>query len=385
VVAGTINNINTTANDSLYLSAQIHGIDVNCLVDTGSTMTVLHPRKYFEIPAIDRPPLNYEGKQLRMADGGLVHPLGQITLPVQLSCGITVQQHMVVAEIEASAVLGYDFLYANACCIDVGEGTIKVRDKLFACNRVNQVMSPSPSVRRITVATTTVVPPRQEIMLLGQVDGSGEMTGSWMMEPTESFIKNRELLVARALVVPQSGCVPIRVANLADEPRTVYQKTSIATCQTVDVMPPIKSSKEGEEMIDVRQQTCSSVGVEQTVPEHLKDMWASMKDNLPEQHQQKVKNLLWAYEPVFAKSKMDLGCTGVVQHAIDTGTAVPIKQHPRRIPLSKRQEVQRAVAEMEARGVIQPSCSPWSSPVVLVKKKDGSLRFCIDYRLVNNR
>merc|ERR1712035_133700 len=61
----------------------------------------------------------------------------------------------------------------------------------------------------------------------------------------------------------------------------------------------------------------------------------------------------------------------------------PIRQPPRRLPIHKRLEAQRQVDQMLEDGVIEPSHSPWSSPVVLVRKKDGSVRFCVDYRRVN--
>ena len=50
------------------------------------------------------------------------------------------------------------------------------------------------------------------------------------------------------------------------------------------------------------------------------------------------------------------------------------------MPFAVRQEVSRQLQEMEKTGVIQPSNSPWASPIVLVRKKDGSHRFCVDYR-----
>lgn len=77
------------------------------------------------------------------------------------------------------------------------------------------------------------------------------------------------------------------------------------------------------------------------------------------------------------------GQTDLVKHSINTGNCTPIKQKPRRVPLAKREEVQKLIDEMLLEGVIEESCSPWSSPVVIVKKKDGSSRFCVDYRKLN--
>jgi len=85
----------------------------------------------------------------------------------------------------------------------------------------------------------------------------------------------------------------------------------------------------------------------------------------------------------FATSKLDLGYCADLQHDIDTGDALPIKQSPRRPALSPRQAEDDILQEMLDTGVIQPSNSPWSSPVCMVREKDDSFRFCIDYRRVN--
>ena len=62
----------------------------------------------------------------------------------------------------------------------------------------------------------------------------------------------------------------------------------------------------------------------------------------------------------------------------------PIHQRAYRTPLAKRKLIEQEIDEMLEAGVIRPSCSPWASPVTLVPKKDGTSRFCIDYRKVNN-
>ena len=81
---------------------------------------------------------------------------------------------------------------------------------------------------------------------------------------------------------------------------------------------------------------------------------------------------------------LERGETDLVRMAIDTCDASPRKQAPRRMPYTVRQEVAKQLKTMQQSGVIQPSCSPWSSPVVMVRKKDGSHRFCVDYRGLNS-
>ena len=78
------------------------------------------------------------------------------------------------------------------------------------------------------------------------------------------------------------------------------------------------------------------------------------------------------------------GNCDVVEHVINVKDSLPIKQVPRRIPLHLRKEVNEILEDMKKQGVIEESQSPWVSPAVMVRKKDGSLRFCVDYRKLND-
>ena len=75
--------------------------------------------------------------------------------------------------------------------------------------------------------------------------------------------------------------------------------------------------------------------------------------------------------------------TSVLAHHIDTEDYPPINVPPYRLPPSKRDEVERQIESMMRTGVVCPSRLPWSSPVMLVDKLDGSKRFCVDYHRVN--
>ena len=100
--------------------------------------------------------------------------------------------------------------------------------------------------------------------------------------------------------------------------------------------------------------------------------------------QQLLLELLMDFADIFAATPEDLGRTNTLNHQIDTGDAKPIRQPLRRIPPAKRKQTQKLLQEMLGKDIIQPSSSPWASPIVLVQKKDGSQRFCVDYRKLNS-
>ena len=122
------------------------------------------------------------------------------------------------------------------------------------------------------------------------------------------------------------------------------------------------------------------------VPEHLQELFQSTvhDNNLSSSLAAELKDLFVEHKDTFATGPTDIGYCDLLQHDIDTGDQFPIKQSPRRPPLSARQAEDDILDEMLESGVIEPSDSPWASPVCLVKKKDGTYRFCVDYRRVNS-
>nr|CAH8829254.1 unnamed protein product [Trichobilharzia regenti] len=92
--------------------------------------------------------------------------------------------------------------------------------------------------------------------------------------------------------------------------------------------------------------------------------------------------LLQEYSCVFDDGQV-MGRTNIVQHEIQTGDNLPIRTPPRRVPIHYQQQLDTMITDMLRKKVIKPSTSPWASPIVLVKKKDGSLRLCVDYRRLN--
>ena len=107
---------------------------------------------------------------------------------------------------------------------------------------------------------------------------------------------------------------------------------------------------------------------------------AQINPSLNAKDRETLSNVLSAYQNVFEES---LGHTNVVTHKINTGDSPSIRHRPRRLPYAHREEAERQINEMLNQGVIRPSSSPSSSPIVLVKNRNGEFRFCVDYRRLN--
>ncbi|XP_038050657.1 uncharacterized protein LOC119723850 isoform X2 [Patiria miniata] len=104
-------------------------------------------------------------------------------------------------------------------------------------------------------------------------------------------------------------------------------------------------------------------------------------ENLDDAQRADVDEILQRYTPVLT----DLpGKTHIIEHTVHLTTDVPIRSKPYPTPQATREVIKKEIDSMLKLGVIEHSESPYASPIVLVRKPDGSNRFCIDYRKINN-
>ena len=351
----------------------INGVDVSFLLDTGAAVTLLRKDTWDQANFDNKLTLlPYSTVQLVGVDGSPLTVHGRATVKLYLEGVSTTTDIVVVSPLTTEAILGLDFLQEHQARIDLPNRRVYLADQRMYLPLQSPVCAPAPR-DKISVCTVErfEIPPWSEKKIMATVQQAGAQ-GVWLLE--ESNNKCCSTSVARALVQVMSDQVPVCLLNTQAEPITVYPGTEIATLQQVELPTANVRAVAGG----------LNRGVDKQQWQLVSSILGEVETKLsPEEHEQFL-TLLCSYTDVFAASNSDLGRTSMLKHRINTGDAAPIRQPVRRLPPQQREEVQRLIREMLERGVVERSTSPWASPIVLVKKKDGTVRFCVDYRKVNN-
>ena len=246
------------------------------------------------------------------------------------------------------------------------------------------------TVFKICLDESVTVPPGMEIMVKGKIsdeNGCLSHTSQLVVESkSDSVLAKQGILVAKALVYPSNGVIPLRLMNWDSKPQSLHIKTMAAIAEPVESVTVLEGRDLDLSDLDLSDLDPDyACNIKEFDPGKLPDqiVWDANVDSLTDEQKRTFLDLLIKHRSVFAKSRYNLGRTDIVQHEIFTGDHKPIKQAAHRLPLNKREEAERQVKEMLDNGLVEPSTSPWSSPIVLVKKKDNSTRFCVDYRGLN--
>ena len=165
--------------------------------------------------------------------------------------------------------------------------------------------------------------------------------------------------------------------NISDNEIKIHKNSIVAHMEEVETL---NVGTQEVETLGLGTQNVGSIQIgnpdtqmeELELPEHLFKLFQESSKELGENDKIGLKNLLLKYRDSFSISSQDMGLTDIVEHQIFTQNVPPIKQVPRRISLAKMDDVDREIKDMFDKGVIEDSDSPWSSPIVLVKKKDNT-------------
>lgn len=270
----------------------------------------------------------------------------------------------IVAELNTAGIVGLDFMTEYECSIDLKQKCLVMDGKRIRCD-----MKGKMGCYRVSLVETVSIPPRHEMLTCGQInDYCHDIKGTGIIEPSDTFHKVDNAVVGRILATANEN-VPVRLMNPSNEVMVIYKGTVVGQFEQV---------KENADKVALEVKKNSSL------PEQLEELVKKASVNLKEGQVERVRQTLKEYQDVFALTDEQLGKTEIVKHLINTGNAKPIKERLWHVPQYAVEEVDRQGDDMLKWGIIEPSNSPWAAGVVLVRKKDNTLRFCVDYRSLNS-
>ena len=194
------------------------------------------------------------------------------------------------------------------------------------------------------------------------------MPSSGLLEGLTLFAENTGLIVD-----PSRWKVPVLVSNFSQDTVVVAPFSEVGMIAQVSAIQSITEPLHRPQ------------GDADSLPAHLRDLMDQTSRHLDTTQQCHLVDVLLHYSDLFPTPGSTLiGHTDAVEHGIDNGDSSPIRCAPRLMSPQKMIKEEECVTEMVTDGQIEPSDSPWSSSVVLVTKKDGGTRLCVDYRRLND-
>ena len=369
---------------SLVALGEIGETDTSFLIDTGASIS-LCPLSFADADAIA--PLG-PTDTVRTVGGTALPVVGKCVMPVHLENLETTHEFWITSVELRSPLLGLDFMKPRGMNVDLKD------DVLHWEGGAARLIVPSTQKEYlVALAEDVELEANSRIIAPGKIiDVHGRnvvRTGDRLIEPRREFVAKRNVAVARALVNGDTGKVPVQMMNITGQAIRLKKGTRVGVLEETDEY--VAMLGHGEEVEPTSGRTSPVRGrsrkrkFRQRPPsqEKFAAMFEWDESTISGDDRRRIEDLLWEFHDTFANGPDDVGRTDVVTHSIDTGSATPVKQAARRIPHAMRSIVDAQIEQMVENGIVQPSSSPWASPIVIVRKKDGTYRFCVDYRRLN--
>ena len=243
--------------------------------------------------------------------------------------------------------------------------------------------SPVVPTVRVQLVEVLRLPPCQSAVFEVDLEGGEDQLGQPLfVERKGDAAEMSGLTLDEAVIAQQeSGFVKLVIINCSGFTQTLAGGTCVGLVEQVEVVDP--ESDVGDQDTDVELASIGRV-TSLTAEERKRLLLETINlPNLPDAELDHLNDFLTEHHDVFSLEEGERGKTGLTQLEIDAGDATPVKQPHRRMPFVVPQEVAKHLKQVQQSGVIQPCSSPWSSPVLIVRKRDGTHRFCVDYRGLN--
>jgi transposase InsO family protein len=383
-----VRNVNVTPHDrvcSMAIPVCLGSYQTNAIIDTAAHKTVISQQLYdkisHELP-VPSAAVRLSGPEIGSSMRGL--QIRDVKLRIE---GTQYNCDLVVGPISDDLLLGFDFLEANQATIDLPRCLLQLGpQKKVAATMIRMEGRQGVQIARVVVAKKVVAPPNSLVQVPVKLQSTSKQ--DFVIEGLT--VPNNPLMSAG--IVKGGSTTVVTFLNDSNHYFTLKKGHECGVAVELDkvVSEQDWTNKETSEKDEIKLRLLSEevqdqLNQERTLPEHVQGVYQQATENLDSAEKMAVRELLAEYSDVFSKHEFDLGKFDKLQHEITLHSDQPFRKRMRRTPLCFEKEEEKTLQHMMEAGVIQPSASEWASAPVLVRKKDGSLRYCIDYRTLNDR
>jgi clan AA aspartic protease (TIGR02281 family) len=409
--------------DHNIIKVKIGNKFVRALVDTGSSKTIIAARLAYKL-GITNISKN-KASSLITADGNSLKTVGVAAITIKIGNLAVPFDTYVASDLQNELILGLDFLDYTKVQIDCNARTVTFFDDLCGVNILQYHKALGRTMQKCKL------PARSETIIQLHVNNVID-NKSYIMSPA-SIQGSVKYFIAKAVVSPQDNIVFCKLLNVTSNDVVIKRNVPLVAleqCHDSDIIlwddstnintytnnyvnsinnndirrtngnnshKYVNCDKRdgyfGHNNVN-RYDNChygNNLSAKQhhsddyDKPRILADMGISIdNEKLNLEQKQKLTKLIEDNWDLFAYNLKQLPGTDLHPHVVETGNAPPQRSRPYRYTAETRQEIKRQTDEMLQAGIISPSCSLWSSPVVLVAKHGSSeKRFCVDYRKLN--
>ena len=321
----------------------------------------MHRRIYDQLK--NKPRLINKKVCLQSANGTELKCDGCITVQICIGGTEMSQDFYVIRDLNRNLILGLDWLKQNNVRIYFDLKCLRINGKHYV--NLEEDIHIASTVR---MKKACLIKPQTAMICYGKVRENPDLPVGQSYEITQidkGFLVNQPGLqiINTVSTLAKDRSLPLLIVNNTNKFIKIYRHGLLAKISgiqnNVASVNSVIQNKNCETKLD------------------LKDL------DVPEQYRSKIEKLVLKNQDLFASKDSELGHTDTIKMQIDIGNSLPIKMKPYRTPIKNREVIDKAINEMLDADVIKRSRSPWAFSVVIVDKKDGSKRFCVDFRKLN--
>ena len=318
---------------------------------------------------------------LNSASGHNIRALGKATVKMFINNRPYNTEFVLTSGFKFNILIGSDFIYKNNIKFDFANNTMLLDNKVICLKPKSELSNISllhvTSTQRVEPYSVAHIEVRSK--KINNPDSVGINDKMYIITPvnTHKLFYDQPGVVSPSVAVNYNHerIYQIPVINNTGIRHTVSSRTVLGTLEL------IKNNSIKQSMDVCNIDDFVDTNLHAHVDNNMEEL--NIGDEISAEQQIELHDLLKVYEDLFARSDRNLTRTNVMQAHLDTGDSMPIKQRPYRNPLALESKLNEQIEEMLQSGIVSHSSSPWSSPVVMVPKRDGTQRVCIDYRRLN--